>query len=107
MKLDARITLISQPETIGSDGSPGAESDTLAEVFAKVENVRASEEARAATRTMKFTIRHSPTVAELQPRDAIEWRSEHYAMESITAMPPERPQYLEIIATTSADSLPE
>jgi SPP1 family predicted phage head-tail adaptor len=82
--LDRRITIL---RTVAAPSGPfneppGAAWLTLAEVDAKVVDASAGESYRAAEVgsqiTARFTVRWSPTVADVNPRDRIRWRGRDY-----------------------------
>jgi SPP1 family predicted phage head-tail adaptor len=105
-RLDRRIAL--QRASVAADAfnEPVPSWTTFATVWAEAKPVLDAERQQAgqtlASKSYRFTIRYSPTVANLDPRDRVTFDGRDYDVQGVKEMG--RREFLEITATARAET---
>lgn len=105
-RLDRRITLRRATSSTDAFNEPVYAWATLATVAAMVTPVSDSEQWRAgetlASKLTRFTIRYSSTVANVDPRDRIQYGGREYDVHGVKEIG--RREFLEITAAARAET---
>jgi len=103
--LDRRITLQRYGVTYNADNEPIEAWSTLATVWASVQYASDGEKARAgqvgAVVSVRFQIRYSPTVAEVDAKDRVAYEGKSFNIAGVKELG--RREGLEISAMATAD----